>query len=67
VVGQLALGFITVGQIVVGYLALGQVGLAPYLWSMHRADPEAVEFFKQIFYGILQLIGGQAPTAEKPN
>ncbi len=55
--GQLALGYITVGQIVVGYIGLAQVGLAPYLWSMQRADPEAVEFFKHIFYSILQLIG----------
>ncbi|RPJ86705.1 MAG: zinc ribbon domain-containing protein [Acidobacteria bacterium] len=55
--GQLALGYIAVGQIVVCYMGLAQVGLAPYIWSMQRADPEAVEFFKEIFDSILQLIG----------
>jgi len=55
--GQLALGYIAVGQIVVGYMGLAQVGLASHLWSMQRADPEAVEFFKEIFDSILQLIG----------
>ncbi len=62
--GQLALGYIVVGQLVAGYMGLAQVGLACHLWSMQRADPQAVAFFKHIFYGILQLIG-QAPAAEK--
>jgi len=61
---QLAVGYIAVGQLIVAYIGLAQVGLAPYLWSMHRADPEAVEFFKHLFYSILQLIG-HAPTPEK--
>jgi len=55
--GQLAFGYITVGQIVVGYIGLAQAGLAHQLWSMHRADPEAVEFFRGLFYSILQLLG----------
>ena len=62
--GQLALGYIVVGQIVVGYMGLAQVGLASHLWSMQRSDPEAVGFFKHVFYSILHLIG-QAPAPEK--
>jgi len=61
---QLAAGYITVGQIVIGYMGLAQAGLAVHLWSMHRADPEAVRFFKELFYTILQLIG-QKPPAER--
>jgi hypothetical protein len=62
--GQLAFGYIVVGQIVVGYLGLAEVGLASHLWSMQHADPEAVSFFKHIYYSLLQLIG-QAPPPEK--
>jgi hypothetical protein len=43
--GQFATGVVAVGQIVLAYYALAQAGLAKYLWSSTRKDPEAAEFF----------------------
>ena len=47
-IGQLATGYVAVGQVVLAYYGLGQAGLAQYLWSTMRKDPEAILFFQQI-------------------
>jgi hypothetical protein len=44
--GQFATGYIAIGQFVGAYFGLGQFGLGKYLWTMHRADEDAVMFFK---------------------
>jgi hypothetical protein len=44
-VGQIATGYVAIGQVVLAYYGLGQVGLAKFLWSYARKDPEAVRFF----------------------
>jgi hypothetical protein len=48
-VGQIATGYAAVGQIVLAYYGLGQIGLGEFLWSMHRRDPEAVQFFQGLW------------------
>jgi len=48
-VGQFATGYIAVGQVVLAYYGLAQVGLAAYLWSPGRRDPQAVEFFRSLW------------------
>jgi len=44
--GQFATGQIAIGQFAYGKYVLAQLGYGDYVWSMKRADPEAVKFFK---------------------
>jgi hypothetical protein len=44
--GQFATGQIAIGQFAYGKYVLAQLGYGDYVWSMKRADPEAVQFFK---------------------
>lgn len=46
--GQFATGYIAIGQVVFGIYGLGQAGLAQYLWTAKRQDPEAVAFFRNL-------------------
>ena len=47
--GQVATGEIAIGQLAYGKYVLAQIGYGDYVWSMSRADPEAVTFFKSLF------------------
>jgi hypothetical protein len=44
--GQIATGEIAIGQLAYGKYVLAQIGYGDHVWSMNRADPEAVTFFK---------------------
>ncbi len=46
--GQFATGEIAIGQLAYGKYVLAQVGYGDYVWSMKRADPEAIKFFKSL-------------------
>ena len=46
--GQIATGEIAIGQLAYENYVLAQVGYGDYVWSMKRADPEAVKFFKSL-------------------
>ena len=46
--GQIATGEIAIGQLAYGKYVLAQIGYGDYVWSMNRADPEAVTFFKSL-------------------
>ncbi len=48
-VGQLATGYAAIGQIVLAKFGLAQLGWAKFLWSPKRRDPEAVEFFYDLW------------------
>ncbi|MDO9350110.1 MAG: hypothetical protein Q7U55_02615 [Deltaproteobacteria bacterium] len=39
-------GEVTIGQVAFGKYVLAQLGFGEHVWSMDRADPEAVAFFK---------------------
>lgn len=47
--GQIATGYVAIGQLAFGYYAMGQVALGWHIWMPERADPAAVEFFKQLW------------------
>jgi hypothetical protein len=51
-VGQFASGYVAIGQMVLAKIGLAQMGLAEALWSPNRRDPEAVEFFQQLWDGL---------------
>ena len=46
--GQFATGEIAIGQLAYGNHVLAQLGYGDYVWSMKRADPEAVQFFRSL-------------------
>jgi len=54
--GQIAAGYIAIGQVVFAYYGLAQLGLAKYIWTFERKDPEAVAFFKNILERALTYI-----------
>ena len=43
--GQVATGYAAIGQVVVAYYGFAQTGLAQFIWSASRKDPEAAQFF----------------------
>lgn len=48
-IGQVSTGYIAIGQISLGFYALCQEGLAKYILTPKIKDPEAIEFFKQLY------------------
>jgi hypothetical protein len=46
--GQFAAGYIAIGQVGIGKYVLAQAGFGEFVWSVQRADPQAVEFFKSL-------------------
>jgi hypothetical protein len=55
-VGQFASGYVAVGQLVLGYYGLGMTGLAKFLWSTERADPQAMALFQLIWEDVRQFL-----------
>lgn len=55
-VGQVAVGLTSIGQIGVGRYVLAQIGLGDHVWSMRRADPEAVAYFKELFHSLRETL-----------
>jgi len=58
-VGQLAVGATAIGQVAVGTYALGQVTFGKFVWSPKHQDPQAVEYFKQLYRYLLDIIGSR--------
>lgn len=52
-IGQVATGEVAVAQVGAGEYVLAQIGIGEYVWSTERADPEAVEFFKDLWADIV--------------
>jgi hypothetical protein len=46
--GQFATGTVAIAQIGFGEYVLAQIGYGEHVWSQERADPEAVNFFRQL-------------------
>jgi len=55
--GQLATGHIAIGQLVLGNYGFGQTGYAKYLWSVKSKDPQAIGFFKLLWYNFQEFLG----------
>jgi predicted RNA-binding Zn-ribbon protein involved in translation (DUF1610 family) len=55
-IGQLSTGYIAIGQISLGFYALCQVGVAKHILTPKIKDPEAIEFFRQLYERIRQFI-----------
>ncbi len=48
-IGQFAIGHAAIGQLAVGVYALCQAGYAQHLWTPEVRDPEAVEYFTNLW------------------
>lgn len=48
--GQFATGHMAIGQIAFGSYVLAQVGIGEHVWDMVKADPLAVQFFRQLLF-----------------
>lgn len=48
-VGQIAAGRVAIGQIAVGEWVLAQIGFGDHVWSTRVHDPDAVDFFRQLW------------------
>ncbi len=46
--GQIATGWVAIGQLAAGHWVLAQLGLGSHVWMPGRADPAAVEFFRDL-------------------
>lgn len=46
--GQFAIGRVAIGQVAFGKYVLARIGFGEFVWSMKRADPQAIEFFKSL-------------------
>lgn len=46
--GQFATGYVAIGQFAYGKYVLAQLGSGKFIWTMQRADWEAIEFFKHL-------------------
>lgn len=55
-IGQFSTGLVAIGQISLGFYALCQVGLAKHILTPKIKDPEAIEFFRQLYERIRQFI-----------
>ena len=48
-IGQVATGEVAIAQVGVGEYVLAQIGIGEHVWSPERTDPEAVEFFRNLW------------------
>jgi hypothetical protein len=55
--GQFASGYVAIGQFVIGVYGLGQAGLAEYLWTRYRHDPQAMQFFRNLLEILKKYLG----------
>jgi len=58
-IGQFATGVTVIGQFGFGTYVLAQAGIGKYLWTTERADPEAVEYFRQLMQKVSDFIGAR--------
>ena len=46
--GQFAMGYVAIGQFAFGKYVLAQLGWGEFVWTVKRADMQAIEFFKNL-------------------
>lgn len=51
-VGQVATGYICVAQLGFGHWVLAQLGFREHVWAMRHRDPEAAEYFRELWHTI---------------
>jgi len=55
-IGQLAIGQTAIGQLAIGEYVLGQATLGKFMWNPEHQDPQAVEYFKQLWQNARQFL-----------
>ncbi len=54
--GQFATGITAIGQIALGKYVLAQLGYGEHVWSSKIKNPEAIEYFKNLWHSVKNLI-----------
>ena len=55
--GQFATGQTAIGQFALGEYVLAQIGWGKYMWTQKVKDPEAIEYFTNLWQGIRTFFG----------
>jgi len=55
--GQFATGIIAIGQLAFGSYVRAQMGYGRYVWSSKVKDPQAIEYFTNLWRSVKSLIG----------
>ena len=50
-------GATAIGQFAVGEYVLAQIGYGKYVWSTKIKDPEAVEYFRNLWESLRSFVG----------
>jgi len=55
-VGQIAVAYAAIGQLALGYYCIAQAAVGVHVWTMKVKDPAALEFFRNLFPALKQII-----------
>jgi hypothetical protein len=55
--GQFATGSIAIGQLAFGEYVRAQIGFGRYVWSQKIKDPQAIEYFQNLWDSLRHLLG----------
>ena len=54
--GQIAVAYAAIGQLALGYYCIAQAAAGIHIWTMKVKDPEALEFFRNLWPWLKQII-----------
>jgi len=54
--GQFATGATVIGQVAIGKYVLAQIGFGEHVWSTKTKDPQAVEYFTNVWDSVKSLL-----------
>jgi len=60
--GQFATGNIAIGQLAFGEYVRAQIGFGKYVWSQKIKDPQAIEYFSNLWDAVKSLLGHRAAS-----
>ena len=55
--GQFATGITAIGQFAFGWYIRAQIGYGKYIWSTQIKDPQAIEYFCDLWQSVKSLVG----------
>lgn len=56
--GQIAVAYAAIGQLCLGYYCIAQAAIGVHIWTMKVKDPAALEFFRNLFPFLKQIVSG---------
>jgi len=56
--GQFASGMTAIGQVAIGKYVLAQIGWGEHVWSVKTKDPQAMEYFRNLWDSVRNVVAG---------